>query len=499
VPGPGARPWFLAVFGAVCAAIAAVRCGLPPASATASTSRPAATQSQPPGADRFVSPQGTSAGDGSKEHPWDLQTALDHPQAVAAGDTIWLRGGTYRGTFRSRLTGTPERRIVVRQYPGERATLDGGDSGGQGILTIGGGHTTYREFEITSSDPDRVSDTAVDFPTDLARGEGIVSDTAEGIALVNLVVHDTRQGIGAFRAWKDAEIRGCLVYYNGWQTPAGGFGHGIYTQNEEGVRRISGNILFHQFSHGVHAYSESGPLDDIALEGNIVFENGRIANVGTGRNLLLGGLRVARNPVIRDNLLYYPPGGPVSSFDLGYSAGCENPTITGNYVADNTYLIQCSDGSFSENVFYGRLFGFSPAAHPTNQYLSERPSQNRVFIRPNEDEAGRATVVVYNWEGSAAVAVDLREILSVGDGYAVRHVQDYFGAPVRQGRYDGTPVDLPLTGLSVAPPVGWPAPAPTAPTFAVFVVETTSVARPAPTPARTPARGIAPRTPRRAQ
>ena len=29
------------------------------------------------------------------ESPWDLQTALNHP-AVHPGDTIWMRGGTYR-------------------------------------------------------------------------------------------------------------------------------------------------------------------------------------------------------------------------------------------------------------------------------------------------------------------------------------------------------------------------------------------------------------------
>src|ERR1700736_1218232 len=47
-------------------------------------------------ADRYVAENGTPGGDGTISRPWDLQTALNHPAAVQPGDTIWVRGGTYR-------------------------------------------------------------------------------------------------------------------------------------------------------------------------------------------------------------------------------------------------------------------------------------------------------------------------------------------------------------------------------------------------------------------
>ncbi len=78
--------------------------------------------------DFYVSPTGTTGtgpGTGTISNPWALQTALSQPSAVHPGDTIWLRGGTYTGLFTSSLTGTSDLPIVVRQYPGERATLDG--------------------------------------------------------------------------------------------------------------------------------------------------------------------------------------------------------------------------------------------------------------------------------------------------------------------------------------------------------------------------------------
>src|SRR5213078_3276221 len=61
--------------------------------------------------------------------PWNLATALSGGNGkVQPGDTVWLRGGTYAGQFRSTLTGTAAAPIVVRQYPGERAIIDGGGS-----------------------------------------------------------------------------------------------------------------------------------------------------------------------------------------------------------------------------------------------------------------------------------------------------------------------------------------------------------------------------------
>src|SRR5450759_4848487 len=78
--------------------------------------------------DFYASPAGTTGtgpGTGTITNPWALQTALAQPAAVQPGDTIWLRGGTYTGNFTSYLTGSARAAIVVRQYPGERATLDG--------------------------------------------------------------------------------------------------------------------------------------------------------------------------------------------------------------------------------------------------------------------------------------------------------------------------------------------------------------------------------------
>src|SRR4051812_18816185 len=76
----------------------------------------------------YVAPDGSSAGDGSMQNPWDLPTALAQPSSVRPGATIWVRGGSYgdgKTIFYSRLVGRRDMPIVVRQYTGERATING--------------------------------------------------------------------------------------------------------------------------------------------------------------------------------------------------------------------------------------------------------------------------------------------------------------------------------------------------------------------------------------
>ena len=122
--------------------------------------------------DFFVSPTGTTStalGTGTITNPWSLQTALSGPAAVHAGDTIWLRGGTYSGIFNSYLNGTSAAPIIVRQYPGERAKLDGGAANTPTLLTVWGSYTWFWGFEITSSSTDRVSLQTGPSPTDLNR------------------------------------------------------------------------------------------------------------------------------------------------------------------------------------------------------------------------------------------------------------------------------------------------------------------------------------------
>ena len=117
-----------------------------------------------------MAPNGSPSGSGSLSSPWDLQTALDQPSSVHPGDTIWLRGGTYVGHFTSNLNGTSSSPIIVRQYAGERATLDGNDGTSNVTLVINGSYAWFWGFEVMNSNPNRISGNTLPPPN---RGEGI--------------------------------------------------------------------------------------------------------------------------------------------------------------------------------------------------------------------------------------------------------------------------------------------------------------------------------------
>jgi hypothetical protein len=107
------------------------------------------------------------------------------------------------------------------------------------------------------------------------------------------------------------------------------------------------------------------------------------------------------------------------------------------------------------------------------RYQAPNPTNTVVFVRTNAYEAGRANIIVYNWALSNTVGVDVSSVLAQGASYEVRNAQDFFGAAVLSGTYDGTPLRLPMTGLTVATPVGFSSPPPpTGPAFNVFILRT---------------------------
>ena len=195
-------------------------------------------------------------------------------------------GGTYTGApFTSDLTGTSSAPIIVRQYPGERAKIDGNYAGTQTTLTIMGSYTWYWGFEVFNSDPTRYTSNG-DYPP--RRGEG-VQLSGIGTRMINMIVHDTSQGVLTGEGATDARIYGNLFYYNGYDSPDRGHGHGIYAQNLGSTPKpIYDNIILQQFGWGIHAYSEGGHLDNLDFQGNVSFNNGGLSG-GWHTNILVGG------------------------------------------------------------------------------------------------------------------------------------------------------------------------------------------------------------------
>lgn len=468
-------------------------------------------------ADFYVSPSGTPRGNGSQKNPWDLQTALNQPPVVRAGDTIWLRGGEYRPAaasstgFTSTLGGGSNAPIIVRQYRGERATLrevarfTGPSSVRQTILYIFGSNTWFWGFEAASSSTTRVIDDSGSNPTpaELPLPSG-VEVVGPNIKLINLVVHDARGGLGLWAAATNCEVYGCIVYNNGWSAPDRGHGHGIYTQNLNGTKRLSDNIVFNHFGLGIHGYTVNSFLQNYLIERNAIFDNAHFAaspHVAAGEQILFGGGTKIKNLRILNNYLYQALDlhGAMLTPDYGAIAN-NNVTIAGNYIAGGSgggnYLVSVrlydslvftdntlysTNGSLlrlravpgytvDNNAYYGNADAGFRNDHTQSDFAEWRAATgfdahsryfqgvkppNKVFVNVNAYEPKRANIIVYNWSKASSVMADVSRVLGVGDVYEVRNAQDWFAAPVLRGTYKGGGLDLPMTNLTVAIPTGW--------------------------------------------
>jgi hypothetical protein len=480
--------------------------------------------------DHYVSPRGRSTGDGSIASPWDLDTALgspsgSQPAAVQPGDTIWLRGGIYHpmtdNGFISHVAGTANNPITVRNYNGERATLDGGSDAF--CLAVYGSYAWYWGLEIMSSTTNRHASEPGSGQQPNCLGVGVYGP---GNKFINLVVHDTGQGFSSYNSSPDSEFYGNIVYYNGWIGPDRNHGHGMYMQNSTGTKLLSDNFVGDNADEGIQVYgSGTASLVGITVTGNSLYNTSSWPFPHYQYNLVLGGGQTQHNNAVTDNYVYFTPSKDYGFVNLGqYTAGRDlvatdnvfvggyvsvavegmaGPLIfTGNRVYNSPSSLRLitlglssgqtlSSYKWDHNAYYGlnRFYYGTYDGNNTNgtnadltgwksetgfdsnsTFTSSAPTGAWIYVRPNKYEAKRASVTIYNWDLLSAVNVSLSGVLALGDRYVIRDAQNFFGPAVVNGVYTGAAVSIPMMGLTKATPVGFMAPAHTAPQFGTFVV-----------------------------
>lgn len=371
-----------------------------------------------------------------------MQQAM-HYGAIAPGDTLWLAGGTYPGDFVCSLTGTAEQPITIRPLPGQRVTIDGS-------LTIQGAYTHWHDIEVTHSGwQSRVSAESGSHPVEITAGR--LDVFGAGCRLINCVLHDLF-GVGVWASGEDATLYGCLAYGNGWSGPDRGHGHALYTQHVAGAPRVLMHNVWHScFGWGLHAYTQTnGNIDNVTARQNVAYNAGALHDAAYV-NLLLGGdwISPAEGAVLDANNTYGAHG--IQEYGAGW---------TGAIVIDN----YCPDGISCDPDHCAEYSGNATSAPA---------SGTRITLWPNEYDAGRALLTVYNWDHLDAVAVDVSAVYSAGDTIRARNTQDYYeDAPLLTVAQDGTlTMDMRAASHTVVAPVQWIAPETTFPEFGCWVLE----------------------------
>ncbi|MGW1351321.1 right-handed parallel beta-helix repeat-containing protein [Streptomyces sp. NPDC002409] len=138
----------------------------------------------------------------------DVSTAAQLKSALAAaapGDTIRLADGTYTGNFKATVPGTAAARITLTGSSG--AVLKAG--GGYGLHLNGASYWTVEGITVTGGQ------------------KGIVADTATGVVIDSVTVHDLdMEGVHFRRSSKDGVLKNSRIHDTGHD--GRGMGEGVY-------------------------------------------------------------------------------------------------------------------------------------------------------------------------------------------------------------------------------------------------------------------------------
>ena len=160
----------------------------------------------------------------------------------------------------------------------------------------------------------------------------------------------------------------------------------------------------------------------------------------------------------------------ISSAPSGSALGKQGitPDLRGYHIDKNTYIENGNAKPFLYGAAEGTGADDRSLAFTEWQRLSldansnlvvgenRKPTGTKVFVFPNREEAGRAQIAVFNWDGLDEVDVPLRGILQKGQTYVVYNCLDVAqtfsrASPAVTAVFDGEKIRVPMKKASMSP------------------------------------------------
>ncbi len=248
----------------------------------------------------YVSTDGDDNNDGTLKKPF--KTIQKGASEARAGDTVYIRGGTYFEVVTVLNSGTEDAPIIISGYPGEQAVLDGENILPEGeiktakyipIFNVQGSYVLVKDMTVRNS-----------------RGRGVqAAATGEYVTFRNLsIYHIYMYGVGLrgrYGVLEDSEISDCS--FSVLVEPPGPYATAIIDTSDCIMRR--------NFVHDVHNEGMG-----ILRSSNSVIEDNLISSTRSCSIYLDNAI----NPLVQRNILYQKEGSQLY-------------TTTGIVVADEHY------------------------------------------------------------------------------------------------------------------------------------------------------------------
>ncbi|HUT37537.1 MAG TPA: hypothetical protein VNE39_28920 [Planctomycetota bacterium] len=325
-----------------------------------------------------VSPAGTPEGDGSKERPLDVFTALSAKSPAQPGDTILLAGGVYEGKmdgikripFALAVSGTKEKPIRVTPVAGQSAHLNG-------TAALTSSYAEYVGLEI--------GDLKWDATQKEHKAETALNATGgTGAKVINCNLFGGAMGTGCWSPAVGLELYGCLIHDFGYLDPRGGRGHGhaYYAQNEKGTKVFQHNIAYRGCGWNVHVYTQGGQITGFDLLENICYIAGAYKPGQTMDNYLIYGYVPADRIRLIGNVGYQPtdverwrPNARMSHLKAVQNLTGE---VRDNYLAGAFYGLSLGDWKKIEvtgNTIWSTGIHVEISSSPTGSALGKREAK----------------------------------------------------------------------------------------------------------------------------
>jgi hypothetical protein len=242
----------------------ASRSASPSVSSSASPSTP---PSSPPG--YYVSTTGNDESAGTFENPW--RTISYGITQLTAGDTLYIRGGTYVESIEENTSGTAVNPITISGYNGETAIIDGeytlpGGSVYNFFVQINGNYVTLRDITLMRSSGGLLImtgdyDNGINITGNGSRESGLIlSGTGSVFDGCSMTDNGNGYGIGGQGTWGGAiatvgystTIQNCLSHDN--------MGEGLATYSDSTDSIIQDSISYNNQSALIYLDSVRGAI-----------------------------------------------------------------------------------------------------------------------------------------------------------------------------------------------------------------------------------------------
>jgi hypothetical protein len=298
----------------------------------------------------YVATNGSDSNAGTISSPWRNINFAANNNSVGAGDTVYIRGGTYNESISARRSGTPGSPVTFRNYPGETP-----------IVSDAGAAAQWRWQMDDQSNVHIIGLTFKNYE------QGGMQIRAQNNNIANIIVSDNifedqkvtsggtgRKGLQVTTFTNPYQISNITIRNNTFRNIDTGAGSGSAGVNEVMPMRgnitnlkIIGNRIDGASNIGIDLVGrgdDSGRPHNVLIQDNHVSGHGFRGGASTG--IYLDG--ADRNIIIENNLIENGPRGIRVNVETNAPASfvVKNVIIRNNTLHDNAYNLLLGSGSY---------------------------------------------------------------------------------------------------------------------------------------------------------